>query len=83
MTKEKRMTCLKGVSVNGLIGFVIGAVLGEYTNIGGTFWNLFDHPFSEYRNRVSLRYALIGLLIGAIAGAVVQWINHKPADSNS
>ena len=77
--KEIKKTYIKSIFVFALIGLVMGGVLGEYTNIGGTFWDLLSRPFSTYRNRISFHYALMGLLIGAIVGFVIHWIYYKPS----
>ena len=82
MDEGKKASC-KSTGTFAVIGAVLGGILGEYSNIGGTFWNLMAHPFGEYRNRLALKYALIGLAAGAVIGFVIHKVYKKPDDTNA
>ena len=82
MDEGKKASC-KSTGSFALIGAILGAILGEYSNIGGTFWNLMAHPGSEYRNRLALEYAFIGLVAGAVVGFVIHKVYKKTDDINT
>jgi len=54
--------------VCALAGIVIGEFFPDFMSKGlGSFGAHVSDPFSEYRNRIAVRYAVYGAGIGAIA----------------
>jgi len=71
------------ILVLGGVGALAGAIIGEFfpklfndSFIGG-IGNAISKPFSEYRNELALKYALIGLGIGAVIGLVMFFLKKK------
>ena len=55
-----------------LAGFLIGEYAPDFRSRGiGSFLARASEPFSEYRNRIAIRYAVYGAVIGAIAA--IAW----------
>jgi len=77
MEEIKKAYC-KSMSLFALVGAILGVILGEYTNLGATYWNLISGPFSESRNKMALRFGLAGLLAGAAIGFLIHWAYSKP-----
>jgi hypothetical protein len=60
------------VGVCALAGIVIGEFFPDFMSRGlGSFGAKVSDPFSEYRNRIAVRYAVCGAAIGAIAA--IAW----------
>ncbi len=71
------------IFILGGLGALTGAVIGEFfpklfnTGFIGGIGNAISKPFSAYRNELALKYALIGLGIGAVIGLVLMLIRKK------
>jgi hypothetical protein len=58
---------------------VIGEFFPKLLNNGlmGQIGGALSEPFSSYRNELALKYALVGLAIGAVLGLVAAIIRGK------
>jgi hypothetical protein len=67
----------------GVIGALAGAVIAEFfprlfqSGLAGAIGGAVSEPFSGYRNELALKYALAGLVIGAVLGLVLMVLKGK------
>ncbi len=67
----------------GVVGLLTGVVIGEFfpklfnDNLMGSIGSAVSEPFSRYRNELAIKYALIGLAIGAVIGIGLALLSKK------
>ena len=61
-----------------LAGFLIGEFFPDFRSRGiGSFLARTSDPFSEYRNRIAVRYAVFGAVLGAVAAIAWRFAGGK------
>ncbi|MCE5300782.1 MAG: hypothetical protein LLG37_07940 [Spirochaetia bacterium] len=77
------MEKFKEIYLSGGIGALAGVILAEFfpkaLNPGllQSLESAFGGPFSEARNELALKYGLGGLVIGALVGVVIMFMEKK------
>jgi len=62
---------------SGVLGALIGAVLAEFfpdkisSGLGNIFLGAISEPFCPYRNGLAFKWAIIGLVVGAVIGLLI------------
>ena len=75
---------MKKVQALATAGLLAGSIIAEFfpklfkKGLAGLGDDLFGGPFSGYRNHLAIEYSLAGILMGALAGFLLDRLSTKP-----